>query len=61
MHQQLKQHDSTEDMLDTLGDKVSKPHILFTDKMLIAHGKKIETLIPMKIAFNTRGMIFSRL
>jgi len=40
-----------EDILDAFADRVSKPHLLLTDKMLIALGKKMEAFMPMKIAF----------
>jgi len=38
-------------MLDAFADRVSKPHLHLTDKMLIALGKKMEAFMPMKIAF----------
>lgn len=31
-----------EDILDAFADRVSKPHLFLTDKMLIALGKKME-------------------
>lgn len=35
-----------EDMLDAFADRVSKPHLHLTDKMLIALGKKMEVFMP---------------
>jgi len=40
-----------EDMLDAFADRVSKPHLLLTDKMLIALGNNMGAFMPMKIAF----------
>jgi len=36
-----------QDMLDAFADRISKPHLHLTDKMLIALGKKTEAFMPI--------------